>query len=103
MNELKYGFYEHRGEDLLLNVLTTANAKNDKILKPKANQLKISIKAQREKGKATEYLREFLAKEFGVNLSSIELIYGQTSTSKQFLIKQPKKLPQIIGECSEKE
>lgn len=94
-------FFKWQGDDLLLNVLTTANAKNDKILKPKADQLKISIKAQREKGKATEYLRDFLAKEFGVSLNSVELIYGQTSTNKAFLIKEPKKIPPIIGEKSE--
>jgi len=39
---------------------------------------------------------KFLAQEFKVKTSDIELVYGETSIHKQFLIKEPKSLPEVI-------
>ncbi len=90
--DLKHGFYEWDGDILVLNILGTPMAKKDVILKPKGNQLKISVKAQPEGGRATDYMVSFLAKEFGVSRSDIEVVYGQQSIHKQLRIKAPKKL-----------
>ncbi len=90
--DLKCGFYEWDGDVLVLNILGTPMAKKDAILKPKGNQLKISVKAQPEGGRATDYMVSFLAKEFGVSRSDIEVVYGQQSIHKQLRIKAPKKL-----------
>jgi uncharacterized protein YggU (UPF0235/DUF167 family) len=38
----------------------------------------------------------FLAKEFGVGGSDIEVVYGRESIHKQLRIKSPKKLPHDI-------
>jgi len=89
-------FYKFDGDDLVLNVLGTPGAKQDKILSARGNQLKISVKAAPEQGKATEYMIKFLTKVFGVKKSDIVLLYGQTTLSKQFRIKSPKKLPPVI-------
>lgn len=96
--DLKEIFYEWDGDVLVLNILGTPSAKQDVILKPKGNQLKVSVKAQPQNGKATDYMVDFLAKEFGVSSSAIEVVYGQESIHKQLQIKAPKKLPKIIGE-----
>lgn len=96
--DLKEIFYEWDGDVLVLNILGTPSAKQDVILKPKGNQLKVSVKAQPQNGKATDYMVDFLAKEFGVSASAIEVVYGQESIHKQLRIKAPKKLPKIIGE-----
>jgi hypothetical protein len=96
--DLEHLFYEWDGDVLVLNILGTPSAKQDTILKPKGNQLKVSVKAQPEGGKATDYMVSFLAKEFGVSASAIEVVYGQESIHKQLRIKAPKKLPKIIGE-----
>lgn len=96
--DLKEIFYEWDGDVLVLNMLGTPSAKQDVILKPKGNQLKVSVKAQPQNGKATDYMVDFLAKEFGVSSSAIEVVYGQESIHKQLRIKAPKKLPKIIGE-----
>ncbi len=81
---------------LVLNILGTPSAKRDKILKPRGNQLKISVTASPEGGKATDYMVKFLSKKFGVKKSDIEVVFGQTSIHKQLRIKAPKKLPEVI-------
>lgn len=93
---LKNEFFEWQNDVLILNVLGTPSAKQDKILKPKGTQLKVSIKKAPEDGKATDYMVKFLANEFGVSSSSIEVVYGKTTINKQFRIHSPKKLPSII-------
>lgn len=85
-------FYKWDGDTLILNVLATPSSKRDLVGKIKANQLKISIKAAPDKGKATDYLIKFLAKQFGVKRSAIHLVYGKTNINKQFRIYAPMKL-----------
>ncbi len=91
--DLKHIFYEWDGDVLVLNILGTPMAKQDAILKPKGNQFKVSVKAQPQNGRATDYMVEFLAKEFGVSSSAIEVVYGRESIHKQLRIKAPKKVP----------
>ena len=90
----KFCWYE--GDILVLNVLGTPSAKRDLILKPKANQLKISVTAAPDDGKATDYMVKFLSREFGVSKSDIEVVFGRTSINKQLRIKDPKILPAVI-------
>lgn len=94
--DLQHIFYEWEGDVLVLNVLGTPMAKQDAILKPKGNQLKISVKAQPQNGKATDYMVDFLAKVCGVGASQIEVVYGRESIHKQLRIKAPKKLPKGV-------
>jgi uncharacterized protein (TIGR00251 family) len=84
------------GDVLVLNILGTPSAKRDKILKPRGNQLKVSVTASPEGGKATDYMVKFLSKEFGVKISDIDVVFGQTSIHKQLRINAPKKLPDVI-------
>ena len=81
---------------LVLNVLGTPSAKRDVIGKPRGNQLKISVTAAPENGKATDYMVAFLSKQFGVKKKDIEVVYGQTNINKQLRIHSPKKLPGVI-------
>jgi uncharacterized protein len=92
MQTTNENFYKWDGDILVLNVLGTPAAKKDTIGKIRANELKISVSAAPEGGKATEYMIKFLAKTFGVRKSEVELVFGQTSIHKQFRIKAPKKL-----------
>jgi uncharacterized protein (TIGR00251 family) len=91
--DLTYIFYEWEGDVLVLNILGTPAAKRDVIGKVKGNQLKVSVKAQPQNGKATDYMVSFLAKEFGVSSSGIEVVYGRENIHKQLRIKAPKKVP----------
>ena len=84
------------GDVLVLNVLGTPSAKRDAIGKPKGAQLKISVTASPEDGKATDHMVRFLAKAFGVAVKDIAVVYGQYNVNKQLRIKAPKKLPAVI-------
>ena len=90
-------FYKWEYGTLRLNVLGTPGAKQTKIGKVKGNELKVSISCAAEKGRATDCMIKFLAKEFKVKTSGITLVFGQTSIHKQFLIKAPGALPDIIA------
>ncbi len=85
------------GENLVLNVLGQPSAKQDAICKVKGTQLKISVTAAPVAGRATDHMIRFLAKEFGVATSDIEVVFGRFNVNKQLRIKSPKKLPSVIN------
>jgi uncharacterized protein (TIGR00251 family) len=85
------------GDTLILNVLGTPSAKKTVIGKAKGNQLKISVTATPENGKATDFMVKFLAGEFGVSSKDITVVFGQFNVNKQLRIKSPKKLPPVIA------
>jgi hypothetical protein len=89
-------FYAWDGDVLVLNILGTPSAKKDVIGKPKGNQLKISVTAAPVGGRATDYMVKWLAKEFGVSKSDIEVVFGRMNVNKQLRIKNPKKLIRAI-------
>lgn len=89
-------FYQWEGDILVLNILGTPSAKRDAIGKAKGNQLKVSVTAAPVAGKATDHMVRFLAKEFGISPSDIEVVYGRMNVNKQLRIKAPKELPSSI-------
>ena len=86
------------GDTLILNILGTPSAKETVIGKPKGNQLKISVTATPENGKATDFMVKFLAGEFGVSSKDITVAFGQFNVNKPLRIKAPKKLPPVIAQ-----
>jgi len=90
-------FFVWVGDVLVLNVLGTPGAKQDAIGKVKGNQLKISVTAAPRAGRATDHMLRFLAKEFGVASSDIEVVFGRMNVNKQLRIKAPKQLPLVIA------
>jgi len=89
------------GETLVINVLGQPSAKQDVIGKVKGKvkgkQLKISVTAAPVAGRATDHMVRFLAKEFGVKTSDIEVVFGRYNVNKQLRIKSPKNLPVLIS------
>ncbi len=86
------------GDTLVLNILGKPSAKQDAIGKPKGSQLKVSVTASPVDGKATDHMVRFLAKEFGVAIRDITVVFGQQNVHKQLRIKSPKVLPPVIAE-----
>jgi uncharacterized protein (TIGR00251 family) len=84
-------------ETLVINVLGQPRAKQDAIGKAKGKQLKISVTAAPVAGRATDHMVRFLAKEFGVTTSDIEVVFGRYNVNKQLRIKSPKNLPSVIS------
>ena len=91
-------FFSWEGDTLVLNVLGTPNAKRDAIGKVKGHQLCISVTAVPRAGRATDHMVRFLADEFGVAVSDIQVVFGRMNVNKQLRIKAPKRLPAVIGQ-----
>ncbi len=91
-------FYSWEGDVLVLNILGTPNAKKDAIGKVKGHQLCVSVKAAPRAGKATDYMVRFLAEEFDVSTSDIQVVSGRMNVNKVLRIKAPRRLPEVIGQ-----
>lgn len=81
------------GDTLVLNILGTPGASRDAIGKVKGHQLKVSVTAAPRVGRATDHMVRFLAGEFGVARSDIEVVFGRKNVNKQLRIKAPQQLP----------
>ena len=69
----------------VLSVRAYPDAKKNEIRGEQAGSLKVCITAAPEKGKANKALTEFLATQFGVRKSQVELLAGETSPQKKLL------------------
>ena len=85
------------GDTLVLNILGTPAAKQDAIGKVKGKQLRVSVTEKPVAGRATDHMVRFLAKEFGVTVSDIQVVFGRYNVNKQLRIRSPKKLPAVIS------
>jgi uncharacterized protein (TIGR00251 family) len=85
------------GETLVLNILGEPQAKRDAIGKPKGKQLQVSVTATPVAGRATDHMVHFLAGEFGVPASNIEVVFGRYNINKQLRIRAPQNLPSVIA------
>lgn len=95
---VKKPFYTWDGDTLVLDILGTPNAKRDAIGKVKGHQLCVSVTAVPRAGRATDHMVRFLADEFGVAVSDIQVVFGRMNVNKQLRIKAPKRLPSVIGQ-----
>ncbi|WP_193377112.1 DUF167 domain-containing protein [Geobacter sp. OR-1] len=95
---VKKPVYTWDGDTLVLNILGTPNAKRDAIGKMKGHQLCVSVTAVPRAGRATDHMVRFLADEFGVSVSDIQVVFGRMNVNKQLRIKAPKRLPAILGQ-----
>ncbi len=91
-------FFAWDGDVLVVNILGKPGASKDAIGKPKGTQLKVSVTAAPQHGKATDHMVRYLAPLFGVRVADIEVVFGQENVNKQLRIKAPSKLPAIFHE-----
>ncbi|MCE5360128.1 MAG: DUF167 domain-containing protein [Acidithiobacillus sp.] len=89
-------FFWWDGETLVVNILGKPGASKDAIGKPKGAQLKVSVTSAPENGRATDHMVRFLAREFGVSPSAIDVVFGRMSVNKQLRITAPQKLPAVF-------
>lgn len=93
-------FFAWEGEVLIVNILGKPSAGKDAIGKPRGTQLKVSVTAAPQAGKATDHMVRFLAPLFGVAVADIEVVFGQENIHKQLRIRAPKKLPVVFTQPS---
>jgi uncharacterized protein (TIGR00251 family) len=84
------------GDTLVLYILGKPSDKQDAIGKIHGNQLRVSVTAAPRSGKATDHMVRFLAKQFGVTPSDIEVVSGRMNVNKKLRIKAPRQLPGVI-------
>ncbi len=89
-------FYEWQGDDLILRIKAQPKASKDEFAEVLGNRLKIRITAPPVDGKANQHLIKFLARQFKVSKSQIELLTGDSAREKRFKIRSPKQIPDII-------
>lgn len=83
-------------QDLQLKILLQPKASADKIIGLLGDELKISITAPPVDGKANNHLIKFMAKQFKVSKSQVEIVKGQLNRHKVLQIKNPQQIPQIV-------
>jgi len=93
-------FFCWDGDVLIVNILGKPSARQDAIGEPQGNQLRVSVKAKPENGKATDSMMRFLAPQFGVRVADIEVVFGQENVNKQLRIKAPTRLPAVFNQES---
>ncbi len=70
----------------ILPVRAQAGARRNEIRGPQQGALKVCVTQSPEKGKANKALVELLSKSLSLRRSQIELIAGETSPQKRFLV-----------------
>ncbi|RAJ97433.1 hypothetical protein LX87_02333 [Larkinella arboricola] len=68
---------------MVLYVKVKPGSKVDKLLYDASGQLNAKIRAPAQDGKANAYLVEYLARQFGIAKSSVEIISGFTNPHKK--------------------
>jgi uncharacterized protein YggU (UPF0235/DUF167 family) len=89
-------FFWWEGDTMVVNILGKPNADRDAIGKPKGAQLMVSVTAVPRRGRATDHMVRFLAGEFGVPPSAIEVVFGRFNVNKQLRVKAPAKIPAVF-------
>jgi hypothetical protein len=77
---------EAHPDGTILPVRAQPGARRNEIRGEQAGALKVSVTQAPEKGKANKALIEVLAKALGLKKSQLELLSGETSSQKRFLV-----------------
>jgi uncharacterized protein (TIGR00251 family) len=78
--------FKSRDGGVIIPVRAKAAARQSRIAGTHQGQLRISVTAAPEKGKANQAIADLLAKTLGVSKSRITLVAGERSSRKQFLV-----------------
>lgn len=83
----------------ILSVRAHPGARRNALRSLQDGALKVEVTQAPEKGKANKAILELLAKKLGLKKSQIELIAGETSPQKRFLIREigPQELAERIA------
>jgi hypothetical protein len=79
--------YEPHADGLVLPVRAYAGARRRELRGVQAGALKVAVTQPPEQGKANKAVIELLADSLGLKKSQIELLSGDTSPRKKFLIR----------------
>ena len=83
-------------ESILLKVYLQPKSSRNEVVGPYRDGIKVKVTAPPVEGKANEALVRFLAREFGISPSSIEIMKGLHSREKTLRISGPLSDKQLI-------
>jgi uncharacterized protein (TIGR00251 family) len=78
---------QSHAEGVILPVRAQPGARRNEVSGVQDGMLKVCVTQSPEKGKANKALIEVLSKSLGMRKSQIELVSGETSSQKRFLIR----------------
>ena len=90
-------FWRWQGEVLSLRCQVQPRASADRIIGEHGGRLRIRISAVPSEGAANERLCRFLAGEFGVAASAVQIGTGHGNRLKTALIRAPTRIPPDLG------
>lgn len=90
------GAYSWHGEDLLLEIRVQPRADRDEIAGLHDARLKVRITAPPTDGKANAHLLKYLARQFQVPRSRIQIISGHNARNKRIRVGAPRRLPEAL-------
>lgn len=79
---------ESHPEGVVLLVRAHAGAKKNELRGEHEGALRVSVTQAPEKGKANKSIIDLLAKSLKLKRSQLELIAGETSSQKRFLVRE---------------
>jgi uncharacterized protein (TIGR00251 family) len=74
-------------DGVILRVRALPGARKNAVLGEYNGALKVAVNAAPEKGKANKAVMDVLAKSLDLNRGQIELLTGETSQDKRFLVR----------------
>lgn len=77
-------------DGIVLSIRVQPGARKNSIHGVHDGALKVSVQAAPEDGKANDAIMELLKKSLGIKKNQIQMLSGQTSRDKKFLIKELK-------------
>ncbi|CAM3827194.1 hypothetical protein VA7868_01781 [Vibrio aerogenes CECT 7868] len=81
------------GDDVVLNLYIQPKASRDNVVGIHGEEVKIAITAPPVDGKANAHLTRYLAKQFKVAKSRVEIEKGELGRHKQVRIQSPGEIP----------
>ena len=90
---------ESHPEGTILPVRAQPGARRNELRGEQDGELKVCVTQSPEKGKANKALIDLLVKSLGLKRSQIELLAGETSHHKRFLVRgiRPEELASILA------
>lgn len=84
------------GDSLVLKLYIQPKASRDQLVGLHGNELKVAITAPPVDGKANVHLTKYLAKQFKVAKSQVEIEKGELGRHKQVRVHSPNLVPDTI-------
>ncbi len=78
---------ESHEQGVILPVRAQAGSRKSELRGEQDGALKVAVTQVAEKGKANKAIVAFLSKQLGLRKSQLELISGETSSQKKFLVR----------------